>query len=149
MLEGCVTDEAKVAKWKEVKMIRIAAKPDITSIPKDAQLKVASASENSRPVSFFRVNSRSTTWFASFRSKWKEVKMIRIAAKPDITSIPKDAELKVNMRLEPTFNENADFVGSEINFGPCGVIFHLRRLPYAQHPPPYSFHCRCYGSPLP
>ncbi len=54
-------------------------------------------------------------------AKWKEVKMIRIAAKPDITSIPKDAELKVNMRLEPTFNENADFVGSEINFGPCGV----------------------------
>lgn len=54
-------------------------------------------------------------------AKWKEVKMIRIAAKPDITSIPKDAELKVNMRLEPTFDENADFVGSEINFGPCGV----------------------------
>ena len=53
--------------------------------------------------------------------RWKKVKMIRIAAKPDITSIPKDAELKVNMRLEPTFNENADFVGSEINFGPCGV----------------------------
>lgn len=54
-------------------------------------------------------------------ARWKEVKMIRIAAKPGITSIPKDAELKVNMRLEPTFNENADFVGSEINFGPCGV----------------------------
>lgn len=54
-------------------------------------------------------------------AKWKEVKMIRIAAKPDITSIPKDAELKVNMRLEPMFDENADFVGSEINFGPCGV----------------------------
>ena len=54
-------------------------------------------------------------------AKWKEVKMVRIAAKSDITSIPKDAELKVNMRLEPTFNENADFVGSEINFGPCGV----------------------------
>ncbi len=54
-------------------------------------------------------------------ARWKEVKMIRIAAKPDITSIPKDAELKVNMRLEPTFNENAEFVGSEINFGPCGV----------------------------
>lgn len=53
--------------------------------------------------------------------KWKAVKMIRIAAKPSTTSIPKDAELKVNMRLEPTFNENADFVGSEINFGPCGV----------------------------
>lgn len=54
-------------------------------------------------------------------AKWKAVKMIRIAAKPDITSIPKDAELKVNTRLEPTFNENANFVGSEINFGPCGV----------------------------
>ena len=54
-------------------------------------------------------------------ARWREVKMIRIAAKPDITSIPKDAELKVNMRLEPTFNENANFVGSEINFGPCGV----------------------------
>ncbi|MCI6958563.1 MAG: hypothetical protein MR743_01705 [Oscillospiraceae bacterium] len=54
-------------------------------------------------------------------AKWKAVKMIRIAAKPDITSIPQNAELKVNMRLEPTFNENADFVGSEINFGPCGV----------------------------
>lgn len=53
--------------------------------------------------------------------KWKAVKMIRIAAKPGIDSIPKNAELKVNMRLEPTFNENADFVGSEINFGPCGV----------------------------
>ena len=53
--------------------------------------------------------------------RWKKVKMIRIAAKPDITSIPKDAELKVNMRLEPTFDENANFVGSEINFGPCGV----------------------------
>ena len=54
-------------------------------------------------------------------AKWKAVKMIRIAAKPDIASIPKDAELKVNTRLEPTFNENANFVGSEINFGPCGV----------------------------
>lgn len=53
--------------------------------------------------------------------RWREVKMIRIAAKPDITSIPKNAELKVNMRLEPMFNENADLVGSEINFGPCGV----------------------------
>ena len=54
-------------------------------------------------------------------ARWKKVKMIRIAAKPGITSIPRNAELKVNMRLEPTFNENADFVGSEINFGPCGV----------------------------
>ncbi|MEI3306957.1 MAG: S-layer homology domain-containing protein [Dysosmobacter sp.] len=53
--------------------------------------------------------------------KWKEVKMIRIAAKPEITSIPKNAALQVNMRLEPMFNENADLVGSEINFGPCGV----------------------------
>ena len=53
--------------------------------------------------------------------RWREVKMIRIAAKPDTASIPQDAELKVNMRLEPTFNENANFVGSEINFGPCGV----------------------------
>lgn len=53
--------------------------------------------------------------------RWRKVKMIRIAAKPGITSIPQNAELKVNMRLEPTFNENADFVGSEINFGPCGV----------------------------
>lgn len=53
--------------------------------------------------------------------RWKKVKMIRIAAKPGINSIPQNAELKVNMRLEPTFNENADFVGSEINFGPCGV----------------------------
>ena len=53
--------------------------------------------------------------------QWRKVKMIRIAAKPDIKSIPKNAELKVNMRLEPTFNENANFVGSEINFGPCGV----------------------------
>ena len=53
--------------------------------------------------------------------RWRKVKMIRIAAKPDITSIPKNAELKVNMRLEPMFNENADLVGSEINFGPCGV----------------------------
>lgn len=59
-------------------------------------------------------------------AKWKEVKMIRIAAKPDITSIPKDAELKVNMRLEPTFNENADFVGSEINFGTMWGISLLR-----------------------
>ena len=54
-------------------------------------------------------------------AKWKAVKMIRIAAKPSTTSIPKDAELKVNMRLEPMFDENADLVGSEINFGPCGV----------------------------
>lgn len=53
--------------------------------------------------------------------RWREVKMIRIAAKPEITSIPENAELKVNMRLEPTFEENADLVGSEINFGPCGV----------------------------
>ena len=53
--------------------------------------------------------------------RWKEVKMIRIAAKPGIDSIPKNAELKVNMRLEPMFNGNADLVGSEINFGPCGV----------------------------
>ena len=53
--------------------------------------------------------------------RWKKVKMIRIAAKPGINSIPRNAELKVNMRLEPMFNENADFVGSEINFGPCGV----------------------------
>ena len=47
--------------------------------------------------------------------------MIRIAAKPGIDSIPQNAELKVNMRLEPMFDENADLVGSEINFGPCGV----------------------------
>ena len=53
--------------------------------------------------------------------KWKKVKMIRIAAKPNITSIPQNAELKVNMRLEPSFKDNADLVGSEINFGPCGV----------------------------
>lgn len=53
--------------------------------------------------------------------QWRKVKMIRIAAKPEITSIPENAELKVNMRLEPMFNENADLVGSEINFGPCGV----------------------------
>lgn len=53
--------------------------------------------------------------------RWREVKMIRIAAKSEITSIPQNAELKVNMRLEPMFNENADLVGSEINFGPCGV----------------------------
>lgn len=53
--------------------------------------------------------------------RWRKVKMIRIAAKPDITSIPQNAELKVNMRLEPMFEENADLVGSEINFGPCGV----------------------------
>lgn len=53
--------------------------------------------------------------------RWKKVKMIRIAAKPDIDSIPENAELKVNMRLEPMFDENADLVGSEINFGPCGV----------------------------
>lgn len=53
--------------------------------------------------------------------RWREVKMIRIAAKPEITSIPENAELKVNMRLEPMFKDNADLVGSEINFGPCGV----------------------------
>ena len=53
--------------------------------------------------------------------RWKKVKMIRIAAKPGIDSIPQNAELKVNMRLEPMFDENADLVGSEINFGPCGV----------------------------
>ena len=53
--------------------------------------------------------------------RWREVKMIRIAAKPDTTSIPQDAELKVNMRLEPMFEGNANLVGSEINFGPCGV----------------------------
>lgn len=53
--------------------------------------------------------------------RWREVKMIRIAAKPGIDSIPQNAELKVNMRLEPMFDENADLVGSEINFGPCGV----------------------------
>lgn len=53
--------------------------------------------------------------------RWKKVKMIRIAAKSGVKSIPKDAELKVNMRLEPMFDENADLVGSEINFGPCGV----------------------------
>lgn len=54
-------------------------------------------------------------------AKWKTVKMIRIAAKPGTTSIPQDAELKVNMRLEPMFEGNANLVGSEINFGPCGV----------------------------
>lgn len=53
--------------------------------------------------------------------RWKKVKMIRIAARPGIDSIPKTAELQVNMRLEPTFDENANLVGSEINFGPCGV----------------------------
>lgn len=53
--------------------------------------------------------------------RWREVKMIRIAAKPGIDSIPKNAELKVNMRLEPMFEDNANLVGSEINFGPCGV----------------------------
>lgn len=54
-------------------------------------------------------------------AKWKTVKMIRIAATEETKSIPQDAELKVNIRLEPTFDSNADLVGSEINFGPCGV----------------------------
>ena len=54
-------------------------------------------------------------------AKWKAVKMIRIAAKNGVTSIAQDASLAVNMRLEPSFKENAELVGSEINFGPCGV----------------------------
>ena len=52
---------------------------------------------------------------------WGAVKMIRVAATKDTDQIPKDADLKVNLRLKPAFNENADLVGSEINFGPCGV----------------------------
>lgn len=52
---------------------------------------------------------------------WGAVKMIRVAATKDTEKIPEDADLKVNLRLKPAFNENADFVGSEINFGPCGV----------------------------
>lgn len=61
-------------------------------------------------------------------AQWKKVKMIRIAAKDDVKKISEDAYLAVNMRLEPTFtkdqdhfDEMADLVGSEINFGPCGV----------------------------
>lgn len=60
--------------------------------------------------------------------KWKQVKMIRIAAKENVESISEKAYLAVNMRLEPTFRNDqdhfddmADLVGSEINFGPCGV----------------------------
>lgn len=61
-------------------------------------------------------------------AQWKKVKMIRIAAKDDVEKISEGAYLAVNMRLEPTFtkdqdhfDEMADLVGSEINFGPCGV----------------------------
>ncbi|MEY8367130.1 InlB B-repeat-containing protein [Anaerovoracaceae bacterium 42-11] len=52
---------------------------------------------------------------------WGAVKMIRVAATEDTEKIPEDADLKVNLRLKPMFNDNADLVGSEINFGPCGV----------------------------
>ena len=54
-------------------------------------------------------------------TNWGDVKMIRIAATSDTESIPKDADLKVNLRLSPKFDSNADLVGSVVNFGPCGV----------------------------
>lgn len=54
-------------------------------------------------------------------TKWSQVKMIRISATPETKSIPEDAELKVNLRLQPGFKSNADLVGSVVNFGPCGV----------------------------
>lgn len=52
---------------------------------------------------------------------WANVKMIRIAAKDDVEKISQNADLRVDMRLEPTFDSNADLVGSVVNFGPCGV----------------------------
>ena len=54
-------------------------------------------------------------------TNWGDVKMIRIAATSDTESIPQDADLKVNLRLSPKFDSNADLVGSVVNFGPCGV----------------------------
>ena len=39
LLAGCTTEKQKAAKWKAVKMIRIAAKPGIDSIPQNAELK--------------------------------------------------------------------------------------------------------------
>lgn len=59
---------------------------------------------------------------------WAQVKMIRIAASDEATSIPTNAELKVNLRLEPSFKADqehfdsmADLVGKVVSFGPCGV----------------------------
>lgn len=54
-------------------------------------------------------------------TNWDDVKMIRIAATSDTKSIPKDAELQVNLHMRPAFDSNADLVGSVVNFGPCGV----------------------------
>ena len=52
---------------------------------------------------------------------WSEVRMIRIAAKDTTDSIPQNADLRLHMRLKPEFHDNAALVGSEVNFGPCGV----------------------------
>ena len=52
---------------------------------------------------------------------WSRVKMIRIAAKDDVQSIRDNAELIVDMRCVPEGMENADLVGSTVNFGPCGI----------------------------
>ena len=58
---------------------------------------------------------------ASEITDWSQVKMIRIAAKDNVTSIRQDAELQVCLHYEPAFKSNAELVGSTVNFGPCGV----------------------------
>ncbi len=61
-------------------------------------------------------------------AQWAKVKMIRIAASESVETIPENAELKVNLRLEPSFKADqehfdsmADLVGKVVSFGPCGV----------------------------
>ena len=58
---------------------------------------------------------------ASEITDWSQVKMIRIAAKDNVTSIRQDAELQVCLHYVPAFKSNAELVGSTVNFGPCGV----------------------------
>ena len=61
-------------------------------------------------------------------AQWAKVRMIRIAASESVENIPENAELKVNLRLEPSFKADqehfdsmADLVGKVVSFGPCGV----------------------------
>lgn len=51
---------------------------------------------------------------------WGEVKMIRIAAKPDASTIVKDANVTMDWSYQLWANGASTLVGSTIEFGPCG-----------------------------
>ena len=95
------------------------------TLTEEPKLSGASASRNHIQVTYSTdadsTNYSDTRLYEETIGDLSAVRMIRIAATPDTTSIPKDAYLQVRLRLKPEFDSNAELVGKVVNFGPCGV----------------------------